>query len=311
MSKEFSNRLRRGQLIVIGGPTASGKTGFAIKLARRIGCSIVSADSRQFYRELPVGSAQPTEEELAAIRHYLVADRSVTEPLSAGRYAEEAKQLLRQLFLKNKIQIITGGSGLFISALTEGLDDFPPVTSAAETQVGNWFAEGGAGRLFEELQQRDPDYAATVDPTNHRRLERALRVTLSAGRPYSSFLGQREAPDFDVHYFRLDPPRAELYGRINRRVDTMLAAGLEDEARGLQHLRHLRSLQTVGYQEWWPYFDGEYDRDRAVELIKRNSRRYAKRQVTWFGRGDKYRTVSSPEDVLAYLTALPEGGAAE
>lgn len=274
-----------GKVIAVGGATASGKTTLAIELARRHGTEIISADSRQFYREMRIGNARPTPEELAAVPHHFVADRSVTEPLSAGRFAVEAQELLDQLFERYETVVVVGGSGLYIRALCEGLDEFPTVTEGARTRVQGW-AQGSNGlhRLQTELAARDPAYYAVVDRDNPRRLTRALEVCLSAGQPYSSYLGNATKPHFETEYVKTRWPRAELYARINARVDAMIAAGLEEEARALLPHRDLPALQTVGYREWWPYFAGEYDWGRVVELIKRNSRRYAKRQETWFGR---------------------------
>ncbi len=289
------------QLIVIGGPTASGKTSLALAVARHFGTEIISGDSRQFYREMKIGNARPEPEELAAAPHHFIADRSVQDPLTAGRFAEEALARLATLFQGHDRLVLVGGSGLYLRALCEGLDKFPEVTEQARTQVQRLVAEQGLAGLQAELSRLDPHYFATVDQQNGRRLERALQVCYSSGQPYSSFLGQRPPRPFTSVYFRTHPPRAALYERINLRVDLMLDRGLEEEARRLYPLRDLPALQTVGYQEWWPYFAGDYGRDRAVELIKRNSRRYAKRQVTWFGRGDQYAPVNSPGELLAQL----------
>ena len=269
-------------LIVIGGPTAAGKTDLAIRIARHYQTEILSADSRQFYREMRIGNARPVPEELAAVPHHFIADRSLHKPLSAGRYAEEALQLLEQLFQSHSVMVLVGGSGLYIRALCEGLDEFPPVTEAATVRVRKLHEAEGLVGLQREVERLDPAYYASVDRQNHRRLERALRVTYTAGQPYSSFLGQSHPRPFRCLYFRPEVDRAELYERINLRVDRMLAAGLEAEARMLWPDRGLPVLETVGYQEWWPFFSGEYSLERAVELIKRNSRRYAKRQLTWF-----------------------------
>ena len=270
------------QLIVIGGPTASGKTALAIEVARHYGTEIISADSRQFYREMRIGNARPRPEELAAVPHHFIADRSLGEPLSAGRFAEEAMARLHHIYKSRHVAVAVGGSGLYLRALCEGLDDFPEISEAARTQVETLYHKEGLPGLQRALQTTDPDYFRRVDQQNPRRLQRALQVSLTAGRPYSSFLGQRPPRPFRAHYFMPAVDRAALYKRIDLRVDHMIAEGLEAEAGRLYPLRQLRALQTVGYQEWWPYFEGVYDRDRAVELIKRNSRRYAKRQLNWF-----------------------------
>ncbi len=287
------------RLIVIGGPTASGKTSLAIEVAKHYRTEIISADSRQFYVEMKIGNARPTEEELAQVPHHFVADRSLMDPLTAGRFAEQAMDLLERLFQKHNVVVLTGGSGLYLRALCEGLDVFPEETEAAQTQVQALLEEQGVTGLQALLEQLDPVYFATVDQQNARRLERALKVCLSSGKPYSSFLGNRPERPFDYEYYTTNLPRAELYDRINRRVDLMLEAGLEAEAKSLLPLRHLPILQTVGYQEWWPYFDGEYSRERVLELIKQNSRRYAKRQVTWFRKGGLYLAVNGLVEIVA------------
>ena len=269
-------------LIVIGGPTAAGKTDLAIRIAQHYKTEIVSADSRQFYREMRIGNARPSPKELAAAPHHFIADRSLHEPLSAGRYADEALGVLFKIFRTKAVAVLVGGSGLYIRALCEGLDEFPPVTEAATARVAALHEAEGLAGLQRELERLDPAYYGNVDLQNHRRLERALRVTYSAGQPYSSFLGQTQSRPFRCLYFRPEMERSALYDRINRRVDRMVAGGLEAEARSLLPHRGLPVLETVGYQEWWPCFDNEYGRDRAVDLIKRNSRRYAKRQLTWF-----------------------------
>ena len=269
-------------LIVVGGPTAAGKTRLAIELARALDTEIVSADSRQFYTEMRIGNARPAADELAAVRHHFVADRSLAEPLNAGGYGEAALTRLQGIHARHRTAVLVGGSGLYIRAVTEGLDAFPPVTAAAADRVAQLSASLGLAGLQAEVRRLDPDYYARVDRQNPRRLERALRVCYSTGQPYSGYLGRPSPRPFRTVVLRPAIDRAELYRRIEERVDGMLAQGLEGEAGDLISLRDLPVLQTVGYQEWWPYFDGAYDRDRAIELIKRNSRRYAKRQLTWF-----------------------------
>ncbi|NJB85156.1 tRNA dimethylallyltransferase [Lewinella marina] len=273
---------RKPLLVVVGGPTASGKTALAIALARHFRTEIVSADSRQFYREMRIGNARPSPEELAAAPHHFIADRSLLQPLTAGTFAEEALPILDRLFRDSPVAIAVGGSGLYQRSLCEGLDEFPAVTPGAAARVQQLSESRGLSGLQAELQRLDPDYFQSVDQQNGRRLERALRVCYTSGQPYSSFLGKAPPRPFDCVYLQPAIDRAYLYDRINRRVDQMVADGLEGEVRKLQEYRHLPVLQTVGYQEWWPLLDGEYDRERAIELIKRNSRRYAKRQITWF-----------------------------
>ncbi len=277
------------KLLVVGGPTASGKTRLAIELARRYGTEIISGDSRQFYREMRIGNARPSEEELAAVPHHFIADRGLRAPLSAGRFAAEALRLFNDRFAGAEHLVLVGGSGLYLRALCEGLDKFPDVTDFARTQVqGIWEKQGLTG-LTTKLRQLDPTYYKVVDRQNPRRLQRALEVSISAGKPYSSFLGNRPERPFEPVYLMPAVDRNALYERINQRVETMLREGLEAEAQTLSEYQELPVLQTVGYQEWWPYFAGEHARERTVELIKRNSRRYAKRQLTWFRKGGVYR----------------------
>lgn len=290
-------------LIVVGGPTASGKTSLAIDLARHFGTEIISGDSRQFYHELRIGNARPDEGELAAATHHFIADRSLANPLTAGRFAEAALLKLETIFTNHDHAVLVGGSGLYLRALCSGLDTFPEVTAAARTQVQRIGEEQGLAGLQAALQQLDPVYFATVDRQNPRRLERALAVCYTAGQPYSAFLGNRPQRPFRCVYLQPAMDRPALYDRINRRVDQMVAAGLEAEARKLLPLQELAAMQTVGYREWWPYFAGEYDRARAIELIKQNSRRYAKRQTTWFGRDGLYHPVNGLAAALAVVAS--------
>lgn len=272
-------------LIVLSGPTASGKTRLAIQLAQYYGTVIVSADSRQFFREMTIGTAKPDAAELAAAKHYLINSHSIETDYSVGQYETEALELLQELFTKYEVVILTGGSGLYLKAVCEGLDAFPDVPKAVQAGVEADFQAHGLAYLQEALKAADPDYYAEVDLENPHRLIRALSVYRSSGKPFSSFrqkaAGRRL---FQPIYLQLQWPRAALYERINQRVDLMLEAGLLEEARSLFPKRHLTALQTVGYQELFDYFDQKTTLEEAVGLIKRNSRRYAKRQMTWFRR---------------------------
>ena len=280
-------------LIVIGGATATGKTALAVWLAQQLGTEILSADSRQFYRGMDIGTAKPSAPERAAIRHHFIDSLDVSVPYSAGDFERDALRVLEDLFRTRDTVILTGGSGLFIQAVCEGLDIFPEITEAAQKQVADGIDQGGIAWLQDTLRDLDPLYYRQVDVHNPARLRRALEVCLSAGAPYSDFL-KKEKPKraFQPIYVLLDLPREALYRRIDERVDAMIRAGLEEEARALLPFRHLPALQTVGYTEWFDYFDGRTDRQTAVEKIKQHTRNYAKRQATWFRKHGSWATFA-------------------
>jgi tRNA dimethylallyltransferase len=288
-------------LIVIGGATATGKTALAVWLAQQLGTEILSADSRQFYRGMDIGTAKPGASERAAVRHHFIDSLDVSAPYSAGDFERDALQVLENLFRVRDTAILTGGSGLFIQAVCEGLDLFPDITETARTQVAEGAERGGIAWLQETLRALDPVYYRQVDVHNPARLRRALEVCLSAGAPYSDFL-KKEKPKraFQPIYILLDLPREALYRRIDERVDAMIHAGLEAEARALLPFRQLPALQTVGYTEWFDYFDGRTDRQTAIEKIKQHSRNYAKRQATWF-RKHGHWAVFAPDAHAAVL----------
>ena len=270
-------------VLVITGPTGVGKTELTLRLAEHFGCPIVSADSRQIYREIPIGTAAPTADELARVRHFFVGTKSVTENYNAGQYERDCLAVLKDL----PFSILTGGSMLYIDAVCNGLDDIPTISQRYRDEVRNGYQQNGLGWLQQEVQRLDPDYWNEVDQNNPQRLMHCIEVSLSAGQPYSSFRRQaQQKRDFTITKVALERPREELYERINCRVEQMFAAGLEDEARTVYPLRHLNSLQTVGYRELFDYFDGKTTREEALRLIKQNTRHYAKRQMTWF-RADK------------------------
>lgn len=283
---------KRPLLVVVVGPTGSGKTGLAVALARHFGCEIISTDSRQFYKGMAIGTAQPSAEELAAAPHHFIADRLPEEELSAGGYEREALERLEEVFARHDIAVAVGGSGLYIDALCEGFDQLPCDTAAIRAQLAERLNTEGLESLVEELRVRDEEYWRVVDRKNPARIVRALEVCIASNQPYSQqrTATKRERP-FDILKLGLNWPREELYDRINRRVDIMVEEGLEAEARGVYHLRHLSSLQTVGYRELFDHFDGKCSREEAIELIKRNSRRYAKRQMTWFRRDESIHWV--------------------
>ncbi len=283
-------------LIVISGPTGSGKTDLSVALARYFNAPIISTDSRQVYRGMKIGSAQPSEEQLAGVRHYFIADREITARFTCADFEQEALVLLENLFAENKYVVAVGGSGLYIDALCNGLDELPDVDTELRNELTGRLSSEGLEALVEQLYELDPEYWETVDRQNPARVLRALEVCLQTGKPFSSLrTGSRTERPFRIIKIGVNMDRTELYGRIDRRVEMMMAQGLEAEARALYPLRELPSLQTVGYRELFSCFDGEYGLDRAVELIKRNSRRYAKRQLTWFNRDADIRWFNPSE----------------
>lgn len=291
-------------LVVILGPTASGKTGLSIEVARHFSAPVLSCDSRQFYREIPIGTAAPTAEEQAGVPHYFVGNRSVTESYNSGRYEEDALHLLEELFQRHELIVMVGGSGLYIDAVCEGMDDIPAVDPGIRPELQRRLETDGIEPLAEELKKHDPEYYDTVDRRNPARVIRALEVCLGTGKTYTELRkgGVKERP-FRVIRIGVNLPREELYGRINRRVDAMLEAGLEEEARRVYPLREHNALQTVGFREFFSYFSGEIGREEALELIRRNSRRYAKRQITWFGRDQRIVWFGKDDvpRVIAYI----------
>lgn len=272
-------------LQIILGPTAVGKTDYAIAEALRVGSPVVSCDSRQLYRELRIGVARPDNAQLAAVPHYFIADRSISEPCSAGAYELEALQLLEKLYRDHETVVMAGGSGLYIDALCNGLDDFPDADPELRAQLSERLRTEGVAALRADLRVLDPETYATIDPANGQRIVRALEVTIATGRKYSSFKTHpaKERP-FTIVKTGLKRPRPELYARIDARVDRMMEEGLLEEARALLPFRSLPALNTVGYKELFDYFDGCYDLAEAVRLIKRNTRHYAKKQLTWWAR---------------------------
>lgn len=291
-------------LLVIAGPTAVGKTTLCVELAKALETDVISADSRQLYHELSIGTAKPTLEEMDGVNHHFVNSHSILDPVNAGRYERECLTLLDELFRTKEVVILSGGTGLYINAVCFGLDDMPAVDPSLREHLNARLQQEGLEKLQRELRLLDPIYVQTADLNNPVRVTRALEVCLSTGEPYSSFRRQRttERP-FRSVLIALERPRDELYARIDIRVDVMLKAGLLDEVRSLLPYRQLAALQTVGYQEVFPYLDGLYDYEEMVRLLTRNSRRYAKRQLTWFRNQGNYKWVS-PEDKEAVLRCM-------
>lgn len=285
------------QLLVIVGPTGCGKTDLSIRLARHYGAPILSTDSRQVYRGMPIGTAQPDSEQLQAAEHHFIASHDLHEELSCGAYEVQAMACLRKLFAQHDLVIAVGGSGLYVKALCEGMDDLPQTDAALRSELNERLHKEGLTVLAEQLRTLDPVYYESVDRNNPARVLRGLEVCLQTGRPFSEQrTGARRRRDFRIIKVGVTLPREELYARIDRRVDAMMNAGLEAEARALYPYRTLNSLQTVGYRELFDYFDGRITQSEAVELIKRNTRRYAKRQLTWFRRDAEIRWFAPDED---------------
>ena len=288
---------KRGTLIVVVGPTGSGKSALAVELAKHYGAPIISTDSRQFYRGLPIGTAQPTAEEQTAAKHYFIADREVEDDFNCGKYEAEALALLDKLFTEYNYVVAVGGSGLYIQALCNGMDDLPDADPALRERLKQRMEDEGVTTLAKELSELDPAYAEKADLCNPARVMRALEVCLTTGKPYSEQRSGRVAErPFRIVKIGTDMPRDVLYERINRRVDMMIKEGLIEEARNVYPKRHLNALQTVGYREMFDYFDSKSTLEEAIELIKRNSRRYAKRQLTWFRRDTEIGWYS-PNDI--------------
>ncbi len=276
-------------LIIVAGPTAVGKTDLCLNLAKKFNTSIVSADSRQFFIEMNIGTAKPSQEQLDQVRHYFINSLSVKDDYDVRKFEKDALLLLERLFVRHDLVILTGGSGLYLDAVAHGFDDIPDVDASLREELSLLLAQKGIGALQEELRHLDPVYYSEVDLNNPQRIIRALEVTKGTGRPYSSYRTKKvvERP-FKVIKIALEREREELYARIDARMDQMVGEGLFEEAEALFPFRHLNALQTVGYKEIFGYLAGEYDKAEAIRLLKRNSRRYAKRQMTWFRRDNAY-----------------------
>lgn len=298
-------------LIVVVGPTAVGKTRVAVALARRFQTVVVSADSRQIFRELNIGTAKPDEAEQQGIPHYFINSHSIHDDFNAARYADEALALLEKLFQQHNAVILCGGSGLYVKALLEGFDDIPEIPDEVRERITADYQAHGLAWLQQQVKLHDPHYFQQLDQQNPARLLRALEVKLATGMSLQEFhtRPKRMLP-FQVVRVGLELPREELYARIDARMDQMLAAGLMEEATSLFPLRQRNALQTVGYQEIFGFLEGQYDKDEAIRLLKRNSRRYAKRQLTWFKR-DPHTTWFNPNELDAIVTFILERSGAQ
>ena len=276
---------KKGTLIVILGPTGVGKTNISLRLAEYFNCPIVSSDSRQFYRELKIGTAAPSELELQRAKHYFIGSHSIFDEYNAGQYELDAIQLLEELFQENDFVLLVGGSMMYIDAVCKGLDDIPAVDAEVRLFWQNQFAEKGLEFIQNELLKLDPKHYGEVDLQNPKRILHALEICNMIGKPYSDLRsGEQKERNFNIVKIGLNRPRTELYERINKRVDVMMEQGLFQEAEQFHPQRGLNTLNTVGYKELYEYIDGNWSLDFAVNMIKQDSRRYAKRQLTWFNR---------------------------
>ena len=272
-------------LIVITGPTGIGKTATAITVAQRLDTEIISADSRQIYRGLPIGTACPTAEELATVKHHFINILNLDEYYSAAQFESDVLELLPKLFAKHDCVVMCGGSMMYVDAVCNGIDDIPTVSENVRNEAYALLESEGLEGVAKRVAEIDPEYYAIADKQNAKRLVHALEIYMQSGKPFSSFrTGQKKKRPFRILKFALNMPREELFERINSRVDKMMEAGLEQEARNVYHLRHLNSLNTVGYKEMFAYFDGAMDFTTACERLKKNTRVYAKKQLTWYAK---------------------------
>jgi len=276
-------------LVVIAGPTAVGKTAVGIALAKHYQTEILSADSRQFFKEMSVGTAKPTTEEMAGVVHHFINSRSIEQEYSVGKYEEEAIALLEILFQKHAIIFLVGGSGLYIKAVCEGLDDLPEVDASIRNSLNDEFQKNGLLPLLEELSIADPQFFEVVDQHNPHRIIRALEIIRGTGKTFSSFrISNYKKRNFEILKIGIQLERSQLYERIDERMDLMLGNGLVEEAKSLMPYKNFNALKTVGYEELFDFFEGKETWDQTVFLLKRNSRRYAKRQLTWFNKDNAF-----------------------
>jgi tRNA dimethylallyltransferase len=297
-------------LIIIAGPTAVGKTDLCVKLAKLLDTEVVSADSRQFYRELAIGTAKPTIEEMDGVKHHFINSHSIQDYYSVGDFERDCLAVLAEIFQKKDVAILTGGSGMFIKMITDGIDEMPEADLELRQNLAQRHENEGLEILANELKQLDPIYYQQVDIQNTQRVLRALEVCLATGRAFSSFRkNQKVVRPFKMIKIGLERAREELYARIDKRMDLMLASGLEAEAKSVVNFREHYALKTVGYREVYEYLDGEYTREEMVRLLKRNSRRYAKRQMTWFKNQDEFYwfDAKSEEEIIAFVSSALSG----
>lgn len=297
-------------LLVIVGPTAIGKTALAIHLAGLFQSEIISSDSRQFFREMTIGTAKPTAEELSKIKHHFINSISICDDYDAGKYECEAGELINELFKRHNLLILVGGSGMYINAICNGFDEMPDVDENIREQLTEVYKKEGISVLQQQLNHLDPEHYNNVDLNNPQRLMRALEICLSTGQPYSTFRkGKGKPKDYTIIKIGLNTDREQLYKRINERVDEMLTSGLAEEVKKLAQHKQLNALQTVGYKEFFDYFDGKQTLDQTISMIKQNTRHFAKRQLTWFRKDESIKWFEPGEvnEIISYVkAALPQ-----
>lgn len=294
-------------LIILAGPTAVGKTSVSLHVARHFNIPVISSDSRQVYKEMMIGTARPSEKEMQGIKHYFIGNLSIKDHYNAGRFEEDVLELLEKLYQNSKYALLAGGSGLYINAVCNGIDQFPVADLALRKELTEVFENEGLESIRSMLKKVDPVHYGQVDLKNPKRILKALEVSIAAGKPYSSFLTKPEKKrDFTPVWIGLNREREELYERINQRVDQMMEAGLLEEARKLYSHREENALNTVGYKELFSYFDGKIELEEALRLIKRNSRHYARRQLIWFNRNDKIHWFHPDEidNIISYIEEI-------
>ena len=302
----LKNGTKQKTLIVLVGPTASGKTTLAISLAQTLDAEVISADSRQIYREMKIGTARPDGSELQGVPHHMLGFLSISEEYDAGNFRKDALKILDEIFSRKDFAILCGGSGLYINALLDGFDELPGGTEPFRTEIVNNYRKKGLAWLQQEVMKLDPDYYAVVDRQNPQRLMRAIEVCMTSGKTYSALRsGKKSSLNCRIVKIGLELEREELYNRIDARMDEMIANGLFDEAKTLFPFKEKNALQTVGYKEIFDFIEGIYDRNEAIRLLKRNSRRYAKRQMTWFKR-DEEITWFKPKQIEEILTMIKD-----
>ena len=294
-------------LIVITGPTAVGKTQLTLELAQYYGIPVINADSRQIYKELKIGTAAPTEEQMRQAQHYFVGSKSISDYYNASMYEQEVLKLLESLFATSPVQLLSGGSMMYIDAVCNGIDDIPTIREDIRTEMKRRYEKEGLEALCEDLKRLDPEHYESVDRQNYRRVIHALEICYQTGKTYTSFRKQtkKERP-FNIIKIGLNRDREELYSRINQRVDDMMAQGLLDEVRAMAPYREVNALNTVGYKELFDYMDGRWPLEEAIERIKGNTRRYARKQLTWYKRDENIRWFhpDQQQDILNYISLL-------